>query len=101
MAKRPTNVVKRRQGRREAGMHIRNNKPQRVDALVRQVLMIVPPWALVGGWALAVYLWVNVARAALLSPELSVYLVQPLLWLSLGAVSLFGWRVALVEGPRP
>jgi signal peptidase len=82
-------------------MHIRNNKPQRVDALVRQVLMIVPPWALVGGWALAVYLWVNVAHAALLSPELSVYLVQPLLWLSLGAVSLFGWRVALVERPRP
>ncbi len=83
-------------------MQLQNShRPHRFDALVRQVLMIVPPWALVGGWALAVYLWVNVARAALLSPELSVYLVQPLLWLSLGAVSLFGWRVALVERPRP
>ncbi len=77
----------------------RRRRPHGPRGYISQVLSIVPPWLLVGIWALAVYLWVNVARISALAPDLNVYLVQPLLWLSLGAVSFLGWRFALVERP--
>lgn len=77
-----------------------NHKRGGIGPLARRIFTVLPPWALIGAWTVAVYVWVNVARAALLAPEVSVYLVQPLLWLSLGAVSFFGWRVALAERPR-
>jgi signal peptidase len=70
-----------------------------IEAVIKRALTILPPWALIAVWALGVYLLGNVARPGPLEPELSLYLVQPMLWLSLVGVSFFVWHFAVADRP--
>jgi signal peptidase len=57
-------------------------------------------WAPVLAWLAGIYLIVNLGLPNSLPAAYNVYLVQPLLWTSLGALSYLGWRFGLANRPR-
>jgi signal peptidase len=50
-------------------------------------------------WAVVVYLIVNVGLPRLRSAPLSLYLAQPILWSSLGALAFLGWKHGVSKKP--
>ena len=57
-------------------------------------------WAdLVGGWLFLVYLAVQFLLPRLVSGELSLYFIQPALWISLAVLASLGWWFGLRHRP--
>jgi signal peptidase len=56
-------------------------------------------WAPVVGWAVAIYMIIHFALPGAVSPGLSMYVIQPLLWFSLAFLAFLGWRYGLKERP--
>ena len=58
----------------------------------------------VGLWAIIVYLTINFYLPGRISPDLYLYVYQPVLWLSLTMLAWLGWRHSLashIRRPRP
>lgn len=72
----------------------------RVGAALLGILDAVPPWAPVILWVVGIYPLAYIFGPSRLGPGLSVYVVQPALWLSLAMISYLGWRFALRDRPR-
>lgn len=61
----------------------------------RRALRRVAPGAVVAAWSLAVYGGLGVIRSLELAPQLSYFVLQPLMWLSLAAVAFGAWCLGL------
>jgi len=76
-----------------------NRRPQAAaDGSVQPMTSLIPA-ALVAAWALIVYGVLTLLRPMQLSPELSLYVVQPMVWLSLAALGFVGWHIGLHGRP--
>ena len=73
---------------------------RRLDRLGALVSMFGLWWAdIVAGWAFLIYLLIQFVLPGLVSADLYVYVLQPLLWSSLALLGGLGWRYGLKVRP--
>ncbi len=72
----------------------------RPGAALLGILDATPPWAPIVLWVMGIYPLAYIFGPSRLGPGLSVYVVQPALWLSLATVGYLGWRFAVRGRPR-
>ncbi|MGD8554106.1 MAG: signal peptidase I [Anaerolineales bacterium] len=71
-----------------------------VRRVFRNLATKLYPWAPVFGWALLVYLILYLRKPGGTPASVEMYVVQPLLWLSLAAVGWLGLRRGVSDRPR-